>query len=39
VPLYAAITAAMIGVLYLGIFPSAWLELSLHSVSLLIAGR
>jgi hypothetical protein len=29
----------MAGVLYLGIFPSDWLELSLQSVSLLTAGR
>jgi NADH-quinone oxidoreductase subunit N len=39
VPLYAAIAAALAGVIYLGIFPSAWLEISLRSVSLLIAGH
>jgi NADH-quinone oxidoreductase subunit N len=39
VSLYAAIAAALVGVFYLGIFPSAFLELSLQSVSLLVAGR
>jgi NADH-quinone oxidoreductase subunit N len=39
VPLYVAIAAALLGVLYLGIFPSGWLDLTLQSVSLLIAGR
>ncbi len=38
VPLYVAIAAALIGVLYLGIFPSQWIDLSLQSVSLLAAG-
>ncbi|MCH9046261.1 MAG: NADH-quinone oxidoreductase subunit N [SAR324 cluster bacterium] len=39
VPLYAAIAAAVVGVMYLGIFPSAWLDLSLQSVSILVVGR
>jgi NADH-quinone oxidoreductase subunit N len=39
IPVYAALAAAVIGVLYLGIFPSTWIDLSLHSVSLLVAGR
>jgi NADH-quinone oxidoreductase subunit N len=38
-PVYAALAAAVIGILYLGIFPSAWIDLSLHSVSLIVAGR
>ncbi len=38
VPLYVAIAAALGGVLYLGIFPSQWIDLSLQSVSLLAAG-
>ncbi len=38
VPLYAAIALAMIGVIYLGIFPSGWLKFSLDSVSVLAAG-
>ncbi|MEE8395115.1 MAG: NADH-quinone oxidoreductase subunit N [bacterium] len=38
VPLYLAIAAAFFGVLYLGIFPSEWIELSLRSVSTLVAG-
>jgi NADH-quinone oxidoreductase subunit N len=37
--LYVAIAAALAGVLYLGMFPGGWLELSLQSVSLLVAGR
>jgi NADH-quinone oxidoreductase subunit N len=39
VPLYAAIAAALVGVLYLGLFPGGWLDISLHSVALLVAGR
>ena len=39
VPLYAAIAVALVGVLYLGLFPSGWLDISLQSVSLLTAGR
>jgi NADH-quinone oxidoreductase subunit N len=39
IPVYAALAAAVIGVLYLGIFPTAWVDLALHSVSLLVAGR
>ena len=39
VPLYAAIAAAMVGVLYLGLFPGGWLDLSIHSVAVLVAGR
>ncbi|MDH4249280.1 MAG: proton-conducting transporter membrane subunit, partial [Deltaproteobacteria bacterium] len=38
VPLYAAIAACLAGVLYLGLFPMSWLELSLRSVSVLIVG-
>lgn len=38
VPLYVAITASAAGVLYLGMFPSAWLELTTRSVAML-AGR
>jgi NADH-quinone oxidoreductase subunit N len=37
VPLYAAIVLSVLGVLYLGIFPSSILELSLRSVSMLAA--
>jgi uncharacterized membrane protein YjjP (DUF1212 family) len=37
--LYVAIAAALAGVLYLGMFPGGWLELSLQSVSLLVAGQ
>jgi NADH-quinone oxidoreductase subunit N len=39
IPVYTAIAAAAIGVLYLGIFPSTWIDISLHSVALLVAGR
>ncbi|HEX7929124.1 MAG TPA: NADH-quinone oxidoreductase subunit N [bacterium] len=37
--LYAAIGLAVIGVLYLGIFPSSSIDLSLHSVAMLVAGK
>jgi NADH-quinone oxidoreductase subunit N len=37
VPLYAAIGLSVLGVLYLGIFPSSVLEMSLRSVSMLAA--
>ena len=30
---------SFLGVLYLGIFPSDWIELSLRSVSTMVAGR
>ncbi|MCZ6557147.1 MAG: NADH-quinone oxidoreductase subunit N [SAR324 cluster bacterium] len=36
--LYAAIALTLLGVIYLGIFPSRWIELSLQSVSVLVAG-
>ncbi|MDH4120460.1 MAG: NADH-quinone oxidoreductase subunit N [Deltaproteobacteria bacterium] len=36
--LAAAILVSAVGVLYLGILPSAWLELSSRSVSVLLAG-
>ncbi len=39
VSLYAAITITLLGVIYLGIFPSQWIELSARSVSLLVAGQ
>lgn len=39
VPLYAAIVASLAGVLYLGVFPSDWLEISIQSVAQLVAGR
>jgi len=38
VALYAAIGMALLGVVYLGIFPSQLLEISLESVSVLVAG-
>ncbi|MDH5752992.1 MAG: NADH-quinone oxidoreductase subunit N [Deltaproteobacteria bacterium] len=38
VPLYVAIVGSLAGVLYLGIFPGGWLEMSLHSVSRIITG-
>jgi NADH-quinone oxidoreductase subunit N len=37
VPLYAAIAVSALGVLYLGVFPSSVLELSLRSVAILAA--
>ena len=37
VALYAAIALALAGVLYLGLFPTNWLELSLQSVTLFAA--
>ena len=37
--LYTAIGLSVLGVLYLGIFPSSSIELSLRSVAVLIAGR
>ena len=39
VSLYAAIGVTLLGVLYLGVFPSLWIELSLRSVSVLVVGR
>ena len=39
VSLYAAIGITLLGVLYLGIFPSEGIELSLRSVSVLVVGR
>ena len=39
VSLYAAIGVTLLGVIYLGIFPSEWIELSLRSVSMLVVGR
>ncbi len=39
VSLYAAIGVTLLGVIYLGIFPSQWIELSLRSVSMLVVGR
>ena len=38
IPLYTAIALAAAGVIYLGIFPSGWIGISLQSVSLLTAG-
>jgi NADH-quinone oxidoreductase subunit N len=38
VPLYTAISLAALGVLWLGIFPSGSIELSLNSVAMLVAG-
>ncbi|MCH7478887.1 MAG: NADH-quinone oxidoreductase subunit N, partial [SAR324 cluster bacterium] len=39
VSLYGAIGVTFLGVFYLGIFPSDWIELTLRSVSMLVAGR
>ncbi len=38
VSLYFAIALTFLGVLYLGIFPSDWIERSLRSVSMLVVG-
>ena len=38
VPLYAAIALALAGVVVLGIFPALWMDISLQSVALLVAG-
>ncbi|MBI4083620.1 MAG: NADH-quinone oxidoreductase subunit N [Candidatus Lambdaproteobacteria bacterium] len=38
VPLYVAVAASALGVLYLGVFPAGWLELSVRSVTSLLAG-
>jgi NADH-quinone oxidoreductase subunit N len=37
--LYAAIALALLGVLYLGVFPSASIEAALQSVGALVVGR
>ena len=37
--LYVAVGLSMVGVLYLGILPADWVELSLRSVQMLVAGR
>ena len=39
VSLYGALSVTFLGVFYLGIFPSDWIELTLRSVSMLVAGR
>ena len=39
IPVYAALATAGVGVIYLGVFPSGWIDISLNSVALLVAGR
>ena len=38
VTLYAAITLSLLGVIYMGVLPGDWLELSIRSVSSLASG-